>query len=143
MDFFTLVATISLSVQIVVLILLAFGYSLRGKKKYRQHGIVMLTAVVLHILTILTVMVPSFASFFGAPNIVFDLLVIASLVHGLLGSIAVVLGIWLVASWRLQKDMQMCFAKKKIMRGTLTLWVIAILLGIFMYISLYATQLLG
>jgi uncharacterized membrane protein YozB (DUF420 family) len=88
-------------------------------------------------------MVPSFASFFGAPNIVFDLLVIASLVHGLLGSIAVVLGIWLVASWRLQKDMQMCFAKKKIMRGTLTLWVIAILLGIFMYISLYATQLLG
>jgi uncharacterized membrane protein YozB (DUF420 family) len=144
MDFLTLVATISLSVQIVVLILLALGYSLKGKKMYRQHGMVMLTAVVLHIITILVVMVPSFASFFSAPgSIVFDLIVIVSLVHAALGVIAVILGIWLVASWRLRKDMQMCFAKKKIMLGTLTLWVTAILLGIFMYISFYATRLLG
>jgi hypothetical protein len=144
MDFLTLVATISLSVQIVVLILLALGYSLKGKKMYRQHGMVMLTAVVLHIITILVVMVPSFASFFSAPGaIVFDLIVIVSLVHVALGVIAVILGIWLVASWRLRKDMQMCFAKKKIMLGTLTLWVTAILLGIFMYISFYATRLLG
>ena len=144
MDFFTLIATTSLAVQIVVLILLAVGYSLKGKKKFRQHGITMTTAVALHLVTILIVMIPSFVNGFSSPHIDFtNWLVIISLVHAAFGSIAAILGVWVVASWHLKKDMQTCFAKKRIMLSTLTLWLTAILLGIVMYISFYATRLLG
>ena len=131
-----LVSTLSLIIELVVLGLLIFAYVLRGKKMFRQHGITMLTAVVLHFITILSVMIGSFLSFFTSGSIdLANLIVLTSLIHAFIGTIAAVLGVWLVASWHLQVDMQMCFARKKIMLATLTLWLVAIFLGIILYVS--------
>jgi uncharacterized membrane protein YozB (DUF420 family) len=139
-----ILATVSLVVQIFVLALLIAGYVLKGRKNYRGHGITMTTAVILHIITILTVMAPSFSSFFSSPGtIVIDAIVIISFVHVALGLIAVALGIWLTASWHFKKDLQTCFSKKKVMKPTLTLWVTAILLGLTMYITFWAGTLLS
>jgi hypothetical protein len=52
-------STISLGIQIVVLALLIGAIFLKSKNKYRNHGIVMFSAVVLHIVSILAVMLPS------------------------------------------------------------------------------------
>ena len=145
MDFYTLLATLSLIVQFVVLALLFGGLWLKKTKKFRQHGITMLTAVVLHTITILVVMVPSFISGFSSPASI-DLanaLVVTSLVHAFAGIAALLLGVWLVASWRLKADMKTCFAKKSIMRVTITIWLIALFLGIFMYWTFYAPILFG
>ena len=138
MDYFQLVATISLVIQIVVLVLLFGSIWLKGKKKFRQHGMTMLIAVVLHIVVILAWMIPSFSSVFSAPGAInlADMLTVAILVHAFTGIAAVILGIWMVASWRLQADMKTCFAKKKIMRVTLALWLTALVLGIILYLKI-------
>jgi uncharacterized membrane protein YozB (DUF420 family) len=138
MQYFQIVATVSLAIQMTVLALLIGGYSLKRMKKYRQHGITMLTAVVLHITVILAWMIPSFISFFSAPGSInlADMIVLTTLVHAFMGIAAGLLGIWLVASWRLRKDMKTCFAKKNIMRVTITLWIIAVVLGIILYLKI-------
>ena len=131
-----LISTLSLTIELVVLGLLIFAYALRGKKKFRQHGITMLAAVVLHFITILSVMIESFLGFSSSGYIdLANLTVLTILIHAFIGTIAAVLGVWLVASWHLQVNMQMCFARKKIMLTTLTLWLTAIFLGIILYVS--------
>jgi hypothetical protein len=129
------ISTISLGIQIVVLGLLIGGYFLKSQKKYRQHGILMLSAVVLHIISILVVMVPSFAAFFGDLSLVnfADIFVITTLIHVSAGLLAALLGIWLVSSWHLQTNLQTCFKKKRVMDVTLILWLLAIVLGVVLY----------
>jgi uncharacterized membrane protein YozB (DUF420 family) len=137
MDYYQIAATISLILQIVVLVLLFAGVGLKGRKRFRQHGIVMLTAVVLHTIIILAWMVPSFSilSFSGSINLA-DMIVVTILVHAFMGIAADLLGIWLVASWRLRADMKTCFAKKSLMRVTITLWLITLFLGIVLYLKI-------
>jgi uncharacterized membrane protein YozB (DUF420 family) len=138
MDYYQLVATISLVTQIVVPVLLFGGIWLKGKKKYRQHGIMMFTAVVLHTVVILAWMIPKFSSLLSSPSTLnpVDALMVAILVHAFMGIATVILGFWLVASWRLQVDVKACFAKKKAMRVTLTLWLITLVLGIILYLKI-------
>jgi uncharacterized membrane protein YozB (DUF420 family) len=138
MDYYQIVATISLILQIVALVLLFAGVELKRRKKFRQHGIVMLTAVVLHTIIILAWMVPSFSTLLSFPSSInlADIIVVTILVHAFMGIAADLLGIWLVASWRLRADMKTCFAKKSIMRVTITLWLIALFLGIVLYLKI-------
>lgn len=134
MDYYQIAATISLIFQIAVLVLLFAGVGLKGRKKFRQHGIVMLTAVVLHTIIILAWMVPSFTLSVPGSNLA-DIIVVTILVHAFTGIAADLLGIWLVASWRLRADMKTCFAKKSLMRVTITLWLITLFLGIVLYLK--------
>jgi uncharacterized membrane protein YozB (DUF420 family) len=53
-----------------------------------------------------------------------------------MGITADILGIWLVASWRLKVELKTCFAKKKFMRATITLWLIALVLGFILYLKI-------
>jgi uncharacterized membrane protein YozB (DUF420 family) len=131
-------STISLVIQIVVLALLIGAYMLKRHNKFRQHGIIMLSAVVLHIISILAVMIPSFALFFAEPILInfADSLVIVTLVHVVAGVVAALLGIWLVGSWHLKKDITPCFKKKRIMDATIILWLLAIGLGIILYMAI-------
>ena len=138
MGYYQLVATVSLVIQMAVLVLLFVSIWLKGMKKFRQHGIAMLTAVVLHTVMILAWMIPSLSSLLGSPGGInlADIIVVTILVHAFMGIAADLLGIWLVASWRLQVDIKTCFAKKRIMRVTLTLWLIALVLGIILYLKI-------
>jgi uncharacterized membrane protein YozB (DUF420 family) len=138
MDYYQLVATASLVIQIVVLILLFGGIWLKRMKKFRQHGITMLTAVVLHTVMILAWMIPSFSNLFSYPisiNLA-EMITVTILAHAFTGIAAAILGIWLVASWRLRADIKTCFAKKNAMRVTITLWLIALVLGIILYLKI-------
>ena len=131
-----LMSTLSLVVELVVLGLLIFGYDLKRMKKYRQHGITMTTALALHLITIFGWMIWSFRSFLGVGSIDYgNLLVIVTLAHVALGVIAASLGVWLVAAWHMQTDVQKCFGRKRIMLTTIALWSVAILLGIVLYIA--------
>jgi uncharacterized membrane protein YozB (DUF420 family) len=129
-------STISLSIEMVALGLLISGYLLKRQKKYRQHGLSMLSALALHIVAILVVMVPSLAAFFSVPSSVnfADILVIVTLVHVSAGLLAALLGVWLVGSWHLQESLQTCFRKKRVMDVTLSLWLLAIALGLVIYL---------
>lgn len=137
MDFYLLVATISLVIQLVVLVLLVTGHVLKRQKKFRQHGLLMLSAVVLHVIMILTVMLPAFSVIAFTPTSLSLMVVATAMVHGTLGIVTVLLGIWIVASWRLRTSLQYCAPKKIVMRTTFILWVITITIGIILYFSLY------
>jgi uncharacterized membrane protein YozB (DUF420 family) len=141
MDIYVLLATANLTLQIVVLGLLIRGYWLKRMKKFRQHGINMLTAVVLHIIMVLSVMIPSLLAISEA-NLGATIVTIA-MVHGITGIATVFLGVWLVASWRLRTSLETCFAKKKVMLVTLSLWLVTLSLGILLYLSLYLPSLTG
>lgn len=132
-------ATASLAIEIIILALLTAAYMLKNRNKFRQHGILMTTSVILHLITILFVMIPSFSFFFGGSGtLVIDAIVIISLVHVVLGLVAVTIGIWLVGSWHFKTDLQRCFSNKKLMKPTLIIWVSANLLGIYLYILFWA-----
>jgi uncharacterized membrane protein YozB (DUF420 family) len=138
LDFFQIIATISLIIQLVVLGLLFGGVWLKATKKFRQHGIAMLTAVVLHAVMIFAWMIPSFSSLFSSPGSInlADTFTMIILGHAFTGIVGTVLGIWLVAAWRLQTDMKTCFAKKNVMRVTIVLWLIALVIGIYFYLRI-------
>jgi uncharacterized membrane protein YozB (DUF420 family) len=134
-------STVSLVIQVVVLALIIGALIIKRQNKYRQHGIVMLSAVILHIISIFAVMVPSFAEFYAMPSLIdyADVFVILTLVHVVSGVISAVLGVWIVGSWHLQKDIKPCFRKKRIMDVTVTLWLLALLLGIVLYLKIIGT----
>ncbi len=136
---YALIATASLSIQIVVLFLLLYGYLLKRQLRFRQHGIAMFAAVVLHSAMVFAIMIPSFvlAIFpdFIVPN-VYGITSVVTLVMVVAGALAVLLGVWLVASWRFH-DVKGCFNKKRIMLTTMALWLVSLSFGIALYTILY------
>ncbi len=136
---FALIATTSLTIQIIVLFLLLYGYLLKRQLKFRQHGIAMSAAVVLHLVVVFAIMIPSFvlAVFpdFIVPN-VSGIISVVTLVHVVAGALAVSLGVWLVASWRFH-DLKGCFKKKRFMLLTITVWLVSLSFGIALYTIFY------
>lgn len=146
MDIYTLIATASLIVQIVVFVLLVVGFYYKRRQKFRWHGIVMASAVVLHLVTIFAVMIPSFVLAIVPEFIIPEPLMLVSmagLFHGVFGIAAVGLGIYLVAAWGFRRDVQGCFKRKRIMDLTITVWLIALLLGFLIYGLFYGPLLAG
>jgi uncharacterized membrane protein YozB (DUF420 family) len=138
-DIYTFVATLSLSLQIAVLALLLAGYFQKRKGKFRRHGFLMLAAVVVHLIVILAVMVPSLV--IGLiPFIVeqpTEPVRLLSIAHAATGTIAAVLGVWIVGSWRLRTSLQFCSPKRRFMLATIAVWTVALALGIVMYFVFY------
>ncbi len=129
-------ATTTLAVELIVLSLLIVGYSLKAKQKYRQHGITMTAAVALHMVPIFAWMVVSFIIYASAaPLNLAAFTVQITLAHLALGTSSAALGIFLVASWHLQSNLQRCFARKPVMILTMTLWFATVALGVYLYWS--------
>jgi uncharacterized membrane protein YozB (DUF420 family) len=146
LDPYTLIGTASLIIQIVVFFLLLLGYQSKRKQKFRKHGIVMAIALLLHLVTILAIMIPSFALavlpefIIPYPTMVISLV---GLIHGVTGIIAVILGGYLVAAWRFKTDASGCFKRKQTMRITITVWFLSLILGIVLYALFYGPLLMG
>ena len=138
-------ATVGLIIQIIVLFLLFYGYSQKRKQKFERHARVMTTAVVLHLVMILSTMIPALISalipVFIIPH-VSGLTSIVTLIHVPLGLTAVSLGVWLVVSWRFS-GVKGCFKRRKFMLATIVTWPTALLLGITLYFILYWSALTG
>jgi hypothetical protein len=130
------IVTLSLIIQVVVLCLLAYGYLLYLRFKFRRHGIIMATAVFVHLTAVFAIMVPSFVlavfPFYIVPH-TFELVSMVSIFHEVTGGVALALGIWFVASWRFHKDFKGCFNKRKPMLATMIVWVSALIFGIALY----------
>ena len=144
-DPFALAATFSLTLQILVLILLFYGYNLNRKRLFPQHGRVMALAVFLHLIMIFVIMVPAFVAAlipeFIIPH-VSELASVVTLIHVPLGVAAVSLGFWFVFAWRF-KGLKGCFKRKRLMLITMVVWVSSLLFGIALYTILYWATLMG
>ena len=145
-DPYALTATGSLIIQFIVLFLLFYGYSLKRKLKFFQHGKTMAVALVLHLIMIFALMIPSFA-YAVVPSYIIpfplQLISIIGLLHGIAGILVIILGSWLVAAWHFSKEFTGCFKRKSIMRVTIAAWISALILGIVLYLLFYGTVLLS
>lgn len=145
LDFFTLIGLTSFIVQIVIFVLLVTGYELKRKLKFRQHGLVMASATLLHLTSIFAIMIPSLV-YAVIPNYILvsplNLVSIVGLVHTITGSAAVALGVWFVLAWRFRKGFQGCVNRKKPMLYTFTVWLVTLAFGAILFAIFYGPALL-
>ncbi len=142
MDFYFWVATVTLAIQLFVLGLLIAGYVFKRQNKFRRHGLLMFTAVVLHIILVFVIMAPSLGVIVFTPTEISSATIGLAVVHAALGLITLILGVWIAATWRLRQSLQYCQPKKRIMRVTFILWIITIAVGATLYFSLYVLPLM-
>lgn len=133
------VGNVSFVIQIVILFLLVLGVPLAkgqiNQKNLIRHGYLTVAAVVLHTISIFIVMIPSLvggAEDFGELSIWASITVWS---HAVLGTLAWVLGIIIIAAWlRKTPSKMMCVKVKKWMLPTFIIWLIAIFNGAIVHI---------
>ncbi len=142
MNFYLLVATVSLVFQLGVLALLLIGFGFKQRLRFRLHGLFMFAAVALHLIIIGVVMVPSFVAitFFEKPAISISLF---APFHAAAGTATAILAVWIVGSWRLRQSTKFCAPKRKFMRATFILWLVTLSLGVIFYLILSWSLLFG
>lgn len=133
------IAQMNLLLQIVIFVVLSVSmFTLKRGRHFTRHGILMASAVVLNFISFLVVMGPSILglqSFIVArPS---HILSIATVIHASTGTIAEVIGVYLVVSWRLASSIQRCVRRKRWMRVTIVVWLIALGSGFLIYAILY------
>jgi len=135
---FLLAAQINLGLQIAILAALFTGFVLKRRRRYLYHGTVMLAVTVLNVASLLAVMGPSLLGLSGTvgekPLGTVSLFVIA---HATIGTVALALAVWIIATWRLRSSTERCVKRKKTMRLVMVLWTTAAILGIAVYVLLY------
>lgn len=130
-----------LAIQTIFLIPLLVSFVFRSKGNNFMHGITMVVAVLIVIIGIGAVSV-----FFGSSDVINEYymnptstLVVFSL-HSLVGISTLISGVWLVALWR-PSSSEFVAKSKKIWRLTISLWAIAFMVGILLYVALTTTYL--
>lgn len=125
--------------QIFVLLTLSLSLVLKTKKKLYFHGSAMLIAFILNTISIMLVMVPSlYVKAEPVSKVPFQTFSIVVLSHVSLGVIAEVMAFWLVVSWRLRPPKH-CIGKRNLMRATIFIWLVALFLGVLLYLYLYTS----
>ena len=118
------IATISLVLQLLVFALLLFGYYRFRAGDLFGHGLVLVSATVIHIGAIIIRMIPAFSSDPQFIAMTLDPLSLIHWGHVALGLIAPALGVYISLRWVLHgSDPRFCRGKS-LMRITLVAWLI-------------------
>jgi uncharacterized membrane protein YozB (DUF420 family) len=131
-------AQTNLVFQIVILVLLFVSLILKKRRSYFLHGSTMMIAAILNAVSFMLVMGPSILNLGQlVVDKPLDIISVATMAHGVLGAVAEFLAVWVVVSWRLRSSTTYCAGRRRAMRVTLVLWLIALFLGIWLYALLY------
>ena len=135
-----LITDINLLVQIVSFLVLLVGVIYKIKGKFKIHGLLMGLAVLLHFITFVIVMGPSFSEGIDfLTTSTADVGVQATWIHAITGGIAMILGIILVGLWIVNSsNVAGCVKRKRIMDITVLMWALSLIFGIVTYLSFYA-----
>jgi len=130
---------IYLILQIGMFLIIVISLVYKNKNKFKIHGGLMGIAVILHVLSLLVVMGPSFYDgydyFMTATS---ELGVQTTWIHAIPGAIAMILGIVLVGVWALRpSNIAACSRRKRLMDITVLFWFISLIFGIATYIVFY------
>jgi membrane-associated HD superfamily phosphohydrolase len=130
---------LTLVIQIIVLFILLLGYKFKMNMKFRNHGITMSVAVLLHLISIFTIMIPSMINFSNLLiTEIASIPIILTWIHAILGVLSIIIGIFLVAEWRFRAPPNMtCIKRKPLMKPLIIMWVSGLILGIIIYIYAY------
>jgi uncharacterized membrane protein YozB (DUF420 family) len=130
---------VNLILQIVMFLIIVIGLVYKNKNKFKIHGGLMGIAVILHVLSLLAVMLPSFNNnyeYFTTETSTLG--VQTTWIHAVPGAIAMIMGIILVGAWALRpSNLAACSRMKRLMDITVLLWLISLTFGIATYIVFY------
>lgn len=130
---------LNLLMQILTLAIIFVSLYYKRKGKLKHHGITMGVAVIVHLVTFVSVMGPIFFEYFSFYSTELgNSLAQVTWLHAVPGAIALILAIFLVAIWATNSsNVAGCYKRKKIMDITLLLWLISLLFGIATYVLTY------
>lgn len=96
-------------------------------------------ALILHILSFLIVMLPTFYTGFNYfTTSTSDMLVQIIWIHAITGLLVMIIGIFIVGTWLIHpKNIATCFGKKRYMDITAIFWFISLFFGIITYMRFY------
>ena len=118
-------------VQLIILLLLAVSLVLKKKRRYVMHGNIMLLAVIMNAVVLLAHMGPSLIWLPDEPSFV----TVFGIIHAIIGTTGEVLGIWITVPWGFGNSETMsCAKKRKHMRKTMIIWLVALGIGMIFYI---------
>ena len=127
-------STPNLVIQAIITAALTLGIFYMKRRKIIPHGYLTLAAVVLNALSVIIVMLPSTVRIVsGASMNAFTMVVIA---HSILGAATIIVGVYLMAVWRLRKPGESCFKLRNYMRPLAMIWILSAALGAYVYYML-------
>jgi len=133
------ITDLNLIIQIIAFIFVLIGFRYKVRRKFRNHGFAMGTAVFLHFFSFLIAMGPSF--FKGFKFFITDVSltgVQTMWVHAVTGVIALILGIAIVVAWVARaSDITVCTRRKRLMDVTILFWFTSLIFGIATYLFFY------
>lgn len=125
---------ITLLTQIALLALLIWGFREVKKKRLMKHGYLMSGAIILHSITIVLIMIPSFILHFQLLIEDFSLGVIITWIHVLLGIGTLVLGGYLMSAWQFcQSSLIVCRRRRQLMIPLFVSWLFTLIFGVAFY----------
>ena len=129
---------LNLILQIVIATFLMVALFAVARRKYAAHGVIMGCCVALNTISIFTIMIPSLLGLDGLVSRLSTRLSLLVVTHALVGSVVEILGVTLVVAWIVNRaETDNCFKRKHIMEATIILWILEIVLGIYVYMTLY------
>jgi uncharacterized membrane protein YozB (DUF420 family) len=97
----------------------------------------MAVVTALHASSVLLIMVPSLAK---SLNLIlsefYNPAILITLIHAPLGASVIIVAIWLVSKWRFRHAIDSCYKRTKIMRSIWLIWIISLVLGYLVYLSI-------
>jgi hypothetical protein len=129
-------ALANLLILVGVLMLIGLSMFLEKKRKFVWHGNSMLVVMMITGLLVIVHMAPSFVSAVGESLSGFDTVATMGVVHGVIGVVALFLGVWLVGTWAYIQsgETRFCMARRKWMWRILALWLLSLGLGGLYYV---------
>ena len=127
------ITTLSLILQLIVFVMLIFGYLLFIAHNIKGHGYILCTATIIHIVAILLRMIPAISSDPQFISITLDPLSLIHWSHITLGLIAPTLGTYISLRWIIHGTNPRYCVGKWMMRITFITWIISLAFGIVMY----------
>ena len=130
---------INLTVQIVMLIVIVISLVYKNRRKFKIHAELMAIAVILHLISFLAIMLPSFNySYNYFVTTTSNLGVQTMWFHLIPGAASMILGIFLGVAWVLDPiNFAACSKRKRLMDITILLWFISLIFGIASYLLYY------
>ena len=130
---------VNLILQVVMFLIIVIGLVYKKRNKFKIYGGLMGIAVILHVISLLLVMGPSFSEgyeyFTTATS---DVGVQTTWIHAVPGAIAMIMGTFLVVAWALRpSNIAACSRRKRLMDITVLLWLISLMFGITTYLVFY------
>ena len=128
-------AQANLVILFIALGLIGISLYLEKKRKWVWHGNSMMVVMLITVLLVIAHMGPSFVSAVSELS-VFNFVALTGVIHGLIGAVTHVLGVWFVWVWAINESSStnFCAPRKKFMWKILVLWLLSLGLGGLYYI---------